>query len=147
MYHNRNFNHIINRGFGGIMEDILQNGKVLTDELLNEDKMHIPVNIIEHENNYALQVVAPGLKKDAIKLNLEKNILSISFEQKKEENTEVKGKMLRNEYKFKSFKRSFTLNDKISTSGIEAKYNDGILEITLPKKENAAPESQTINII
>ena len=146
MYNTRNFNHAINRGLNGFIEDIFQNGKVFTDELWNEDKMHVPVNIKENETGYQLQVVAPGLKKDDIKVNLEKNVLTISFEQKKEENQEVSGKIIRNEYKFKSFKRSFTISDKINATAIEAKYNDGILEITLPKKEVTEPESHQINV-
>ena len=146
MYNNRNFNQIFNRGFGSIMEDLLQNKKIRADELVNEDKMHVPINIIENDTHYSLQVIAPGLKKEDIQLNLEKNILTISHEQKEEESAEVKNKILRNEYKFKSFKRSFTLNDKIDTSGIEAKYNDGILNITLPKKENTEPEPHSITI-
>lgn len=146
MYQTKNFNGRIPRTLGGFIEDVFQNGKVFTDDLWTEDRMHVPVNIRENENNYELMVVAPGLNKEDIKINLEKNILTISFEQKKEEVIEEKGKMLRSEYKFKSFKRSFSLNDKINTSAIEAKYNDGILNVVLPKKENVEPENQIINI-
>lgn len=146
MYQTRNFNHRVPRSLGGFIEDLFQNGKVFTDDLWNEDRMHVPVNIKEIDNGYQLSVVAPGLKKEDIKLNLDKNILTISFEPKKEESTESNNKMLRHEYKFKSFKRSFTLNDKINTGNIEAKYADGILDVTLHKKEVAEPESQTITI-
>lgn len=146
MYQTRNFNHRVPRSLGGFIEDLFQNGKVFTDDLWNEDRMHVPVNIKATDNNYQLSVVAPGLNKEDIALHLDKNILTISFESKKEETTTEKGKVLRSEYKFKSFKRSFTLNDKINTSNIEAKYNAGILDISLPKKEVTEPESQTIKI-
>lgn len=146
MYQTRNFNHRIPRSLGGFIEDLFQNGKVFTDDLWNEDRMHVPVNIKESENGYQMSVVAPGLNKEDINVNLDKNILTISFESKKEETTEENGKVLRSEYKFKSFKRSFTLNDKIDTSKIAANYVDGILNVTLPKKEVAEPESQIIKI-
>ena len=111
--------------------------------------MHVPVNIKEDDKGYKISVVAPGLKKEDIKINLEKDVMTISYEQKKQEATDTdvdNSKMLRNEYKFKSFKRSFTLNDKIATTGIEAKYTNGILDISLPKKEMTEPESQTISV-
>jgi HSP20 family protein len=146
MYQTRNFNSRMPRSFSGFIEDVLQNGKVFSDELWNDDTMRVPVNIIENEKEYSLMVVAPGLKKEDIKINLEKEVLSISFEEIKDEKTEEKGKVIRSEYKFKSFKRSFTLNDKIDTTSINAKYADGILTVTLPKKEEAAPENKTINI-
>ncbi len=146
MYQTKNFNHRIPHSLGGFIEDFFQNGKVFTDDLWNEDKMHVPVNIKETDSSYQVSVIAPGLNKEDIHLHLDKNLLTISFESKKEENTEENGKLLRSEYKFRSFKRSFTLNDKINTANIEAKYQDGILNITLPKKELTEPESQTIKI-
>ena len=72
--------------------------------------------------------------------------MSVSFEQKEENKDQKEEKWIRSEYSFRSFKRSFTLNDKIDTAGINAKYNDGILEITLPKKENTAPATQEITV-
>ncbi len=105
-----------------------------------------PVNIKETDKEYELHLVAPGLKKEDFKLSVDKNILNISFEQKEEEAKEEGTKWLRNEYRFRSFKRSFTLNEKVNASGISAKYNDGILYITLPKKENAEPTTQEISV-
>ena len=77
MYQTRNFNHRVPRSLGGFIEDLFQNGKVFTDDLWNENKMHVPVNIYETDNAYLVDVVAPGLKKEDIKLNLEKNNLTI----------------------------------------------------------------------
>ena len=142
MYQTRNFNHKLTRNLGGLIEDLFQNGKVFTDDLWNENKMHVPVNIKETDKSYEVDVIAPGLNKEDIKVNLEKNILTISFESKKE-HTEGSDKILCNEYSFKSFRRSFTLSEKINTSVIEAKYNDGILAIVLPKKETIEPENHT----
>ena len=138
------------RAFNGIMDNVFQQGwtKFLADD--HDVQSFIPVNIKETEGAYELHVMAPGLKKDDIKINLERNLLTISFEHKdanKEENKEQQdGKWLRNEYHFRSFKRSFTMNDKVNAAGINAKYTDGVLVITLPKKENAEPTSQQINV-
>jgi HSP20 family protein len=78
-------------------------------------------------------------------MNVEKNILTISFEQK-QENEKTGLKAIRNEFSFNDFKRSFNLDEKINSEAIEAKYEDGILKITLPKKEEVKPEVKQISI-
>jgi len=145
MYSTKNHN-LIPRSLSGLMEEMFNGGwnSVLTAD--TKDRMNVPVNIREKDAAYELQVVAPGLKKEDFKINLERNILTVSFEQKEENTGQKEAKWIRSEYSFRSFKRSFTLNDKIETAGINAKYNDGILEITLPKKENAAPATQEITV-
>jgi HSP20 family protein len=151
MFHAKNNYGMNPRVIGGLMEDFFNNGwgRVVSDERL--DVHSVPVNVNESDKEYGLQVVAPGLKKEDFKIAIDKNILTISFEQKKEEtSTETKTEMvktIRSEYKFHSFKRSFTLNDKIDTSGISAKYTDGILNISLPKKEVAEPTKQEIAVL
>ena len=134
------------RSFGNLLEDIFQNGisKVWSDEGLT-DRSDAPVNIKETDKTYELQLLAPGLKKEEFKVNIDKNILNISYEHK-EESTEQNDKWLRSEFKSKSFKRSFSLNDKIDNTAIAAKYNDGILYLSLPKKEQTEVSSQAISV-
>ncbi|MBO9658830.1 MAG: Hsp20/alpha crystallin family protein, partial [Chitinophagaceae bacterium] len=62
------------------------------------------------------------------------------------ENTEKANKQIRREYSFRSFKRSFTLDEKIDAAGIEAKYNNGVLTLNLPKREVVKASAQQINI-
>ncbi len=145
MYNTKNHG-MVTRTIGGLMEEMLNGGWNNIHNHEAKDRMNVPVNIRENDTAYELQVIAPGLKKDEFKINLEKNVLTISFEQKEENKEQRDGKVLRNEYSFRSFKRSFTLNEKIETSGINAKYTDGVLEVTLPKKENTAPETQEISV-
>lgn len=145
MYQIKNQINKMPMSFSNLLEDIFNNGKSLTDEIWNESKLHVPVNILESESVYIISVIAPGIKKEDVKISLEKNVLSITYDQS-ELNTESNKKTLRCEYKLKPFKRSFTLNEKINTNEIEAKYLDGILDITLPKKETTEPEKQTITI-
>mgnify|MGYP003592814854 CR=1 FL=1 len=99
--------------------------------------MNVPaVNIAENENEYEVSLAAPGLKKDDFKIDVDGNMLTISSE--KEENKEEKDKAFtRKEYNYSSFSRSFTLPDEINREKIEAKYEEGVLKIALPKKEEA----------
>lgn len=92
------------------------------------------VNIFETKDVFTLEVFAPGRKKEDFKLSVDKDLLIISAEQK-EEAREDNVLIVRNEFSYGSFKRSFTINDKIATDKIEAKYDNGILKVLLPKKE------------
>jgi HSP20 family protein len=133
------------RTIGGLMEDVLNNG---WSHVNNEISAYVaPVNIKETDKSYELHLVAPGLKKEDFKINIDQNTLSISFDQKTENTEENKdNKWLRSEYRKRSFKRSFTLNDKIDTGKIAAKYADGILEVSMPKKENSEPATHEISV-
>jgi HSP20 family protein len=144
MYYKRNY-AITPRTIGGLMEDVFQNGWARLNEEVNA--YTAPVNIKETDQSYELSLAAPGLKKDDFKISTDKNILHISFEQK-EENKEEKedGKWLRTEYRMRSFKRSFNLNEKIEAAKIAAKYADGVLAITLPKKEVSEPSAHEISV-
>ena len=139
-------NQVMPRALGSLIEDIFSNGlnKVWGEESLT-DRADAPVNIQETDKSYELHLVAPGLKKEEFKINVDRSILTISFEHKEEEKEQT-GKWLRSEYKIKSFKRSFTLNDKIDPAGIAARYADGILVVSLPKKEQQEITAQEINV-
>jgi HSP20 family protein len=73
-------------------------------------------------------------------------VLHVSYEYKEEEHPDLKSRWLRREYKLQTFRRSFTLNDKINIGGIAAKYNDGVLVLTLPKKASTEPTTQEIKV-
>lgn len=99
--------------------------------------MNVPaVNITEQKNDYMVSLAAPGLKKEDFKIDVDGNMLTISSE--KEETKEEKDKKFtRKEYNYSSFSRSFTLPEEINKEKIEAKYEDGVLKISLPRKEEA----------
>ncbi len=99
--------------------------------------MNIPaVNITEHKDAYDVSLAVPGMKKDDFKIDVAGNMLTISSE--KEENKEEKDKKFtRKEYNYSSFSRSFTLPEEINREKIHAKYDNGILKISLPRKEAA----------
>lgn len=99
-----------------------------------ERKGSVPVNVKETEKSYLLEVVAPGFEKNDFKVNLDQDLLTISAEKKSEAKAENE-KQVRREYNFRSFKRSFTLDEKIDATNIEASYVNGVLTLNLPKKE------------
>lgn len=111
-----------------------------------EKTLSVPaVNIAENDGRYNVSLAAPGMKKDDFKINLDGNLLTISAE--KEETKEEKDKRYnRREYNYSSFSRSFTLPEEIKRDKIEAKYEDGVLNVMLPKNETAkaAPKNITI---
>ena len=103
------------------------------------------MNISESENNYHVELAAPGLKKEDFKLNLERNQLSISVEQSANQEDNQKNYSKR-EYSYSSFVRSFTLPETADHAQIEANYTDGILKIDIAKREEAKAVRRQIEI-
>jgi HSP20 family protein len=103
------------------------------------------VNIAESENGFDIELAVPGLKKDDIKINLDKNLLTVSAEAKKEEVAEGK-KYNKKEFNFSSFTRTFTLPETVDYTKIEAVYTDGILKLTVAKKEEAKVQAREIAV-
>lgn len=93
-------------------------------------------NIHETKEGYHLELLVPGRTKEDFGIEVEKNVLTIKFEQK-EETKQEDLKTLRREFTLNSFKRSFTLGEQVQVEGIQAKYEDGILRVWLPKQEVA----------
>lgn len=102
------------------------------------------VNIVEFDDRFEMHLAAPGLDKSDFNLRLENGSLVISAE-KQTENTENTPKYTRKEFGYQNFRRSFSLDDQINTEKISATYANGVLTVSLPKKEEvwkkAAPTS------
>lgn len=94
------------------------------------------VNIYEGANEYKIELAAPGLSKEDFKIDLKKDNLSVWVE-KKAENTDVQKDYTRKEFEYSSFARSFVLPEGIDADQITAAYTDGILTITVGKKDEA----------
>ncbi len=94
------------------------------------------VNIKETADAYVVEMAVPGLKKSDFKLDLDHHVLSISTE-KKETHEEQQENYTRKEFGYSAFKRTFTLPETVDDDKISANYQDGILNILLPKKEEA----------
>jgi len=113
------------------------NGDLLPNFFDVETRYNMPaVNIVENKDDYRIDIAAPGLNKEDFKVNLENNVLTVSSE--KEDNREEKDeKIMRREFSYASFERSFTLPMTVEADKIKATHKDGILQITIPKKEEA----------
>ena len=104
------------------------------------------VNIHESNNGFTVELNASGRNKEDFKISAEKGILTISYE-KKEETQNKDYKTLRREFSLQSFKRSFNLDDNINIDGIQAKYENGVLSVFLPKKEEVKVQTKEISIL
>jgi len=101
----------------------------------NETKSSLPaVNIIEGKDDYKIELAAPGLHKEDFNLNLDNNVLTVSS-QKEEKQESNEDKVMRREFSYYSFSRSFTLPDSVNSEKISATHKDGILQIMIPKKD------------
>lgn len=100
------------------------------------------VNIREDNDNFYLEVAAPGMKKKDFSITLDNGRLTISTEHKEEHEEKGKGdRYMKREFSYHSFSRSFWLPDTCEQERIEARYTDGVLHVTVPKKEEAKPKA------
>ncbi len=134
------------------MSIIKRNNNVLFPSLMNEIfkpdwfggldnySTQMPaVNIKENEKDYELELAVPGMNKDDFNVEVDHNIMTVSAEIENED-TESRENYTRREFTYSSFKRSFTLPETIADDKIKAAYKDGVLKLTLPKKEEALPK-------
>jgi len=134
-------NNAVNPFFNDVLDSLL-NDSYIGNKLV----ARVPaVNIAETENEFQIELAAPGLKKEDFKINLDKNVLTVSSEKKSESVDEGK-KFSKREYSYSSFSRSFTLPESADHSKIEADYTDGVLKLTVTKKEEAKFQSREIAI-
>ena len=127
-----------------LMDDFFANGK---GPIYRENNQYVPaVNIVEHRDKWMLDVAAPGFSKEQFQVNLKENSLTISGKLVDPETapdheltTEAIPKVttLHREFRIGSFERQFTLPETVDPDGISAHYHNGILMVTIPKKETA----------
>ncbi|MBR9852978.1 MAG: Hsp20/alpha crystallin family protein [Algicola sp.] len=101
------------------------------------------VNIKDNTEGFELELAVPGMKKDDFTVEIDNDVLTISSEMKTE-NEESKDNYTRKEFSYSSFKRAFTLPETVDGSKIDAKYEDGILKLILPKKQEALPKPKRL---
>jgi HSP20 family protein len=138
---------------GGLFDRVFQNGlsRFFDDDFRGFNGMtsaySVPVNLRETEKTYEMEVVSPGLRKEDFNVQVSGDMLTISCEHKDENREERKEEgYVRNEYRAQSFSRSFRLDDTVDANGISANYSDGILHVSLPKKEGAQQISKAIEV-
>lgn len=116
-------------GFAGLLDEMLERG---FNTGFEKNSGYLPAaNIRNAENQFEIQLSAPGLKKADFNLQIENNVLTVSYE-KKEEN-EKEDNFLRREFGIDSFTRSFSIPKTADAENISARYENGILYVAVPK--------------
>ncbi|HEY4326057.1 MAG TPA: Hsp20/alpha crystallin family protein [Mucilaginibacter sp.] len=134
-------NNALLPGFNDVFDSIF-NDTFFNDRMTSR----VPAaNISETADLYHVELAAPGLKKEDFKLTLDRNILNISVEQRRDNKSEEKNYSKR-EYSYSSFVRAFTLPESADDNRIVATYIDGILKVDIAKKEEAKLVSRQIEI-
>jgi HSP20 family protein len=108
-------------------------------DIFNRRGIDPAANILEHPDSFELDLAAPGMKKDDFKIHLENSVLTISSEVEDSKEEESKN-YTRKEFHYSSFSRSFNLPKTIDLDKIKADYENGILKVMLPKKDEARLE-------
>ncbi len=128
-------------GFNDIFESFF-NDSFLSDRII----ARVPaVNISESEGQYHIELAAPGLNKEDFKLDIDGKILTIAAEKTGQQTDDLK-QYNKREYSYTSFVRSFTLPESVDDTNIEAEYRDGVLKITVGKKEEEKKIKRHISI-
>jgi len=98
------------------------------------------VNIKENEDGFEVEVAAPGFDKSDFNIELNNDLLTVSSEKQVENETKEGERFTKREFSYQAFTRSFTLPELVEGDKITAKYENGILKINIPKKEEAKPK-------
>lgn len=132
--------------FRSIMDDFWGADKFFENDWINFPRFRTPaVNIVDNEGDFQIEVAAPGLNKEDFKIEIDHGILNISAE--KEETVEKEEKdFTRREFNYSSFHRSFSLPENVDKDSILAKYEDGVLKLTVKKLEIETPKAKSIAI-
>ena len=138
-------NNPISKSFNGLWNELFEFPAVCSKSI-NENIFNYPaVNITEKNESYEIEMEVPGMKKNDFIIKLDGNILTISTEKNEEIKNET-DKVIRKEFSTKKFKRSFTLDEKTDGTNINAKYENGILKLEIPKKEEVKKDVKEISI-
>lgn len=139
--------------FGNVVDNIFQNSlRHFFDENFwatpgTTTGGAVPVNVRETDQQYEMDVVAPGCRKEDFSIRLENDLLTISMDRKEEHREQdEKANWVRNEYLQRSFARTFTLDETVDVNNINATYTDGILHLVLPKNEKAKKISRSVEV-
>lgn len=110
-----------------------------------EHEPRMKMDVSEENGAYIVKAEIPGVNKNDIHISIDGNMVSISAEVKKEKEEKKGEKVIRSERYFGKVSRSFTLASEVDSEKVQAKYVDGLLEVTIPKKSGAHRKSITVS--
>lgn len=127
--------------YPNVLDRFLDNelNDVKTNRIYNHKSTIPSVNIVESKDEFLIEVAAPGYTKDDFNIELNNDTLVLSTEIEKEKELNEGERFTKREFSYHSFRRSFTLPELIEKEQIKAKYENGILLVSIPKKEEAKP--------
>ena len=134
----------LQKSFGSILDEFFNESPVKWTNGFNGHTVPA-VNIHETDDALHLEVNAPGRNKEDFNISVEDNQLTVSYEKKQENETNIH-RTIRREFTFESFKRSFNLGEEINPDTIQAKYENGVLKVYLPKKPVVKESAKQISI-
>jgi len=133
----RNMFPTVNHLFSDIMDGMIPS---------DYRKWNVPaVNILENDSNFEIKLAAPGMKKQDFKINIEENNLVVSASAT-EQSQDKNERFTRKEFSFASFSRSFALPENANIDAIQAQYENGIMNIVIPKQEPTKPKVKEVTI-
>lgn len=110
-----------------------------------ENEPQFRLDVEEDDKTYTVKAEIPGVNKEDIKVSIDGNQVSISAEIKREKEAKDGNKVIRSERYYGAISRSFTLDDDVDESGANAKYDNGVLALTLPKKPGGNAKQITVS--
>ena len=121
---------------------------ILNDEVVNHKRQgptlwngSMPaVNVKETDDQFELELAAPGMSKSDFNIEIDADVLIVSSEKKENKEEKEESRFTRREFRYNAFKRSFNLPETVDSAKIAANYVDGILSVVIPKKEEAKPQ-------
>lgn len=128
----------------GDLDDLFKGFFVRPVMFEGQPQMQIKMDLKEDDKAYTVHADIPGVKKEDIHVSIEGNQVSISAESKTEKEEKKGEKVLRSERYYGKVARSFTLAHEVDEAGAKAKYSDGVLELTLPKKASSAAKKLAV---
>lgn len=129
---------------GNLLDDVFGNDGLLMSRGFRSFVKNPPVNISKSKEGYVLQLLTPGINKELVHIDVVNNVLKISYEHKEAIAEDVQ--VVKNEFLVGSFERSFSLDSKMDVEGISARYDNGILSIDIPVKQEEQPKEIRVNI-
>ncbi len=128
-------------GWGSLMDELFSDDlQMLKNKDFNNSVSNPKVNIRESDEAYVLDMAVPGFKKSDFKIDIESEELTIAAEIKVDDDDKKEANFTRREFSFTSFKRTFSLPETVEEGAVKANYENGILTLSIPKKEEAKPK-------
>lgn len=128
----------------GDIDEMFKNFGMMPSMMGMQEQPAIKLDVNETDTAYMVKADIPGVNKEDIKVDVDGNTITIQAEIKKEQEEKKEGQVIRSERYYGQQVRSFMLGQEVDDSKVEAKYQDGVLQLTLPKKKGAAKKQITI---